>query len=102
MARAADAPAVAIDAIMKSRRSRRSSGLFDMTEVLTRVDLPSLQFCRIVRQWPGGTHIDRRWTWAQLGGSVRAQRSSEQRKGQALCPHCTFHQISIFTMWSTT
>jgi hypothetical protein len=30
-----DAPAVVIDAIMKSRRSRRSSGLIDMTEVLT-------------------------------------------------------------------
>src|ERR1043166_8050034 len=52
--------------------------------------------------WQGGTAIDLRWTWAQLGGSVRAQRSSEKRKGQALCPHCAFHQISIFTMWSTT
>jgi hypothetical protein len=34
-AKVADAPAVVIDPIMKSRRSRRSSGLFDMMEVLT-------------------------------------------------------------------
>jgi hypothetical protein len=52
MARAADAPAVVIDAIMKSRRSRRSSGVFDMTQILHRVTFASLQFCRIVLQGP--------------------------------------------------